>query len=128
MFGNETYGCSVHPIYIVTDLFNVLPGNSFVKTNNGNNRRKIVFLCGPRRAGGDLGSLLPGNAAVNMHPQQCETEFSVGSVQRSYLKDERRYEFSSEFPTEDSHERFVCVIRMLHSYAILGMCDSVRLL
>jgi hypothetical protein len=29
-----------------------------------------------------------------MHPQQWETVFSVGSEQRSYLKDEQRYEFS----------------------------------
>jgi hypothetical protein len=28
-----------------------------------------------------------------MHPQQWETVFSVGFVQRSYLKDEQRYEF-----------------------------------
>jgi hypothetical protein len=35
------------------------------------------------------------------------TVFSVGSVQRSYLEDERRYEFNSEFPVEDSHGRFV---------------------
>jgi hypothetical protein len=40
---------------------------------------------------------LPGNAAVNMHPQQWETVFLVGSVQRSYLKNEWRYGFSSEF-------------------------------
>jgi hypothetical protein len=33
--------------------------------------------------------MLPGNAAVNMHPQQWETVFSVGSEQKSYLK--RRY-------------------------------------
>jgi hypothetical protein len=51
--------------------------------------------------------MLPRNAAVNMHPQQWETVFSVGSVQRSYLKDEWHYEFSSEFSIEDSHGRFV---------------------
>jgi hypothetical protein len=56
---------------------------------------------------GDIGSLLPGNATVSVHPQQWETVFSVGSVQRSYLKSERRYEFSSEFSVEDSHGRFV---------------------
>jgi hypothetical protein len=50
--------------------------------------------------------MLPGNAAVNMHPLQRETVLSVGLVQRSYLKDERRYEFSSEFAVEDSHGRF----------------------
>jgi hypothetical protein len=54
-----------------------------------------------------MGSLLPGNTAVNMHPQQWEVVFSVGSMQRSYLKSERRYEFSSEFSVEDSHGRFV---------------------
>jgi hypothetical protein len=50
--------------------------------------------------------MLPGNAAVNMHPQQWETVFSVVSVQRSYLKDERRCELSSEFSVGDSHGRF----------------------
>jgi hypothetical protein len=55
----------------------------------------------------DLINALPGNAAVNMHPQQWETVFSVRSVQRSYLKNERRYEFSSEFSVEDSHGKFV---------------------
>jgi hypothetical protein len=54
-----------------------------------------------------MGNLLPGNAAVNMHPQQLETMFSVVSVQRSHLKDERRYGFSSEVSAEDSHEKFV---------------------
>jgi hypothetical protein len=55
---------------------------------------------------GDIGSLLPCNAAVNMHPQQWEMVFSVGSVQRSYLKNEWCYEFSSEFLVEDSHGKF----------------------
>jgi hypothetical protein len=32
---------------------------------------------------------------------------SVESVQRSYLKNERRYEFNSEFSVEDNHGRFV---------------------
>jgi hypothetical protein len=31
----------------------------------------------------------------------------LGSVQRGYLKDERLYEFSSEFSVEESHGRFV---------------------
>jgi hypothetical protein len=35
---------------------------------------------------------LIGNAAVNMHAQQWETVFSVGSVQRSYLKNKRCYD------------------------------------
>jgi hypothetical protein len=39
-----------------------------------------------------VGSPLPGIAVINMHPQQRETMFSMGSVQMSYLKDERRYE------------------------------------
>jgi hypothetical protein len=58
---------------------------------------------------GDIGSLLPGNAAVNMHPQQWETVFSVGSVQRSYLKNKRRYDsvLSSAFSVEESHGKFV---------------------
>jgi hypothetical protein len=54
-----------------------------------------------------MGSLLPGNAALNMHPQQWEMVFSMESVQRSYLKDEWGYNFSSEFLVEDSHRRFV---------------------
>jgi hypothetical protein len=53
------------------------------------------------------GSLLTGDAAVNMHPQQWETVFTVGSVQRSYLKDEQRHKFSSEFSVEVSHGKFV---------------------
>jgi hypothetical protein len=32
---------------------------------------------------GDIESLLPGNATVDMHPKQLETVFSMGSVQRS---------------------------------------------
>jgi hypothetical protein len=36
------------------------------------------------------------------------TVFSVGSVQRSYLKNKRRYDsvLSSEFAAEDSHGKF----------------------
>jgi hypothetical protein len=56
---------------------------------------------------GAMGSLLPGNTAVNMHPQQWEMVFSVVSMQRSYLKDKRRYEFNSEVSVEDNHGRFV---------------------
>jgi hypothetical protein len=60
-------------------LINVLPGNSSVNTITGNNRREIVFLCGTRQAKqGAVRSLLPGNAAVNMHPQQWETMFFRG--------------------------------------------------
>jgi hypothetical protein len=53
---------------------------------------KIVF-CAIRTEPnhGNIGSLFPGKAAVNMHPQQWETMFSVESVQRSYLKKKRRY-------------------------------------
>jgi hypothetical protein len=42
------------------------------------------------------------NATVNMHPQQWEAVFSVGSVQRSNLKNYRRYDsrLSSEFVLE----------------------------
>jgi hypothetical protein len=50
---------------------------------------------------------LPGNAAATMHPQQWEMVFSMGSMQRSYLKDEQHYELSSEFLVEDSHGKFV---------------------
>jgi hypothetical protein len=45
--------------------------NSTVNTNTGNNRKETVFYA--VRAGrkhGAVGSLLPGNEAVNMHPQQ----------------------------------------------------------
>jgi hypothetical protein len=83
---------------IVTDLIKALRGNSSVNKNRGNNRRETVFYAvSTEQKHGAVGSLLPGNAAVNMHPQQWKTAFSVGSVQRSYLKNERRYEFSSEF-------------------------------
>jgi hypothetical protein len=57
---------------------------------------------GAKQKHGDIGNLLPGNAPVNMHPQQRETVFSVGPVQRSYPKGERRHEFNSEFSVEDS--------------------------
>jgi hypothetical protein len=58
---------------------------------------------------GDIGSLLPGNAAVNMHPQQWEAMFSLWSVRRSYLNNKLRYGsvLSSEFSVEDSHGNFV---------------------
>jgi hypothetical protein len=89
-------------------LINALPGNSFVNTNRGNNRRETVFYAvRTEKNHRDIGSLLPGNAAVKMHPQQWETVFSVGSVQRSYLKDELRYEFRSEFTVGDSHGKFI---------------------
>jgi hypothetical protein len=85
-----------------------LPGKSLVNTNAGNNRRETVFcLVRAEQKHGAMGSLLPGNSAVNLHPQQWQTVFSVESVQRSYLKDERRYEFSSEFSAGDSSGRFV---------------------
>jgi hypothetical protein len=41
---------------------------------------------------GTIGRLLPRNEAVNTQPLQNKTVFSVGSVQRSYLEDSRRYE------------------------------------
>jgi hypothetical protein len=41
---------------------------------------------------GDIGSILPGNAAVNMHPQQRETGFSMGPIQRRCLKNKWRYD------------------------------------
>jgi hypothetical protein len=71
----------------------VLSGKMSVNTNKGIKRRETVFYA--VRAGrehGAVGSLLPGNEAVNMHPQQWKTVFSVGSMRRSYLKDEQRYE------------------------------------
>jgi hypothetical protein len=81
-----------------------LPGNSSVNKNRGNNRGETVFYAvRAEQNHEDLGSLLPGNAAVNMYPQQWETVFSMESVQRSHLKDERHYEFGSEFSVRDSH-------------------------
>jgi hypothetical protein len=57
--------------YIVTDMINALPGNSFVTTNPGNNRRETVFYAvRAEKKHGDIGSLLPGNTGVNMHPKQ----------------------------------------------------------
>jgi hypothetical protein len=93
-------------------LINALPGNSFVNTNKGNNRTETVFsVRSAEKKHGAMGSLFPGNAAVNMHPQKWEMVFSVGTVQRSLniynLIDEQRYEFSSEFSVEESHGRFV---------------------
>jgi hypothetical protein len=80
------------PECTVTDLNNALPGNGFRNTNTGNNRRRTVFYADRAdQKHGDIGSLLPGNATVNVNPQQWETVFSVVSVQRSYLKNKRRY-------------------------------------
>jgi hypothetical protein len=67
----------------------------------------VFYAVRAKQKHGDIGNLLPGNADVNMHPQQWETVFSMGSMRRSYLKDERRYEFSSEFSVKDSHRRFI---------------------
>jgi hypothetical protein len=58
---------------------------------NLNSNETVFYAVRAEQEQGDVGSVLSGNAAVNMHPQQCETVFSVVSVQRSYLKDERRY-------------------------------------
>jgi hypothetical protein len=66
---------------IVTDLINALPDNRSVNTNRGNSKRETVFYAvRAEQKRGDIGSLLPGNAAVNMYPHQWETVFSVGSV------------------------------------------------
>jgi hypothetical protein len=55
-------------------------------TVNLNNRETVFYAVRAEQKHGYIGSLLSHNAAVNMHPQQWETVFSVGSVQRSYLK------------------------------------------
>jgi hypothetical protein len=58
---------------IVTNFISALPGNSSVNTNRGNNRREIVFSMrsAPSKSTDIyIGSLLPDNAAVNMHPRQ----------------------------------------------------------
>jgi hypothetical protein len=92
------------------NLINVLLGNSSVNMNTGNNRSETVFYAvHAKQKHRVIGSLLPANTAVNMHPQQWETVFSVDSVQRSYHKDEQCYKFSSEFSVQDSHEKFVIV-------------------
>jgi hypothetical protein len=50
---------------------------------NLNNRETCVFYAvRAKQKHTDIGSLLPGNVAVNMHQQQWRTVFSVGSVQR----------------------------------------------
>jgi hypothetical protein len=85
-------------------LINALPRNSSVNTNRDNKQNgKCVFYA--IRAGA-VGSLSPGNESVNMQ-QQWETVFSWGFVQRSYLKNKRRYEYSFEFSVETSHGKFV---------------------
>jgi hypothetical protein len=82
--------------------------SSFVNSNKGKNIRETVFyVVRAEQKHGAIGNLLPGNAAENMHPQKLETVFPVVSVQRTYLKDARRYEFSSEFSVGDSHGKFV---------------------
>jgi hypothetical protein len=65
----------------------------------------VLSAVGAEKKHGDIGSLLPGKAAVNMHPQQLMTVFSVGSVQKSYFKNKRRYGsvLSSEFSVEDNY-------------------------
>jgi hypothetical protein len=63
------------------------PGNTSVKKNRG---ETLFYAVRAEQKHGNIGSLLPGNAAVNLHPHQWETVFSVGSVQRSYLKNDRR--------------------------------------
>jgi hypothetical protein len=57
-------------------------------------------------------NMLAGNAAVNIHPQQWEAMFSVGSVQRSYLKTNWCYNsvLSCEFVAEVNRRPDVCVI------------------
>jgi hypothetical protein len=97
-------------INTVTEFINALPGNSFVNTNTGNNRKENVFYAvRAEQKHSDMESLLPGNSAVNTHPQQLVTVFSVVSVQRSYLKNKGRYGsfLTSEFSVEDSHGKFV---------------------
>jgi hypothetical protein len=42
-----------------------------------------------------------------MHPQHWEMVRSVGSMKRRYLKNEQRYELSSEFSVEEGHGKFV---------------------
>jgi hypothetical protein len=99
---------SKHILTDVMNLINALPGNSFLNMNTGNNRRETVFfVVRTEQKDGAMGNLLPGIAAVNTHPQQWEMVFSMGSIQRSYLKDKQHYEFSSEFSVEDSHGRFI---------------------
>jgi hypothetical protein len=64
----------------------------YEKTEKPQQERENVFY-GVRaeQKNGDTGSLSPDNAEVNMLLQQWETVLSVGSVQRSYLKNKLRY-------------------------------------
>jgi hypothetical protein len=87
-----------------------LLGNSNEKTDTPQQEKGNCFHAfRAEKKHSDIGSLLPGNAAVNMHPEQWETVLSVGSVQRSYLNNKLRYSsvLSSEFSGGDSHGNFV---------------------
>jgi uncharacterized protein (DUF2132 family) len=59
--------------HIVTDLIDALLSNGWV-----NKPQQYKINCFMRSASSK--STLPGNAAVNKHPQQWDTVFSVGSV------------------------------------------------
>jgi hypothetical protein len=92
----------------------------------------VFYAARAKQKDEDIGSLLPGNAAVNIHPQQWETVFSVGSVKRSYLKIKRRYSFEfwvlgGRWPRKFRRVKTLSVIWKLHSCVILGVCDSVLL-
>jgi hypothetical protein len=70
--------------------------------------RKLCFLCGTPRAKARRYRKSVARQRSGKHPQKWETVFSVGSVQRSYLKNKRRYSsvLSSEFSVEGGHGKF----------------------
>jgi hypothetical protein len=57
----------------------------------------LVNTLPQKKMRGTIGRVLLGDEAVNTHPSQQMTVFSVVSVQRSYLEDNRRYKFSYKF-------------------------------
>jgi hypothetical protein len=97
-------------------MVRALLSNSSVKTLND---RESVFY-GVRAA----------NIAMQWfgkHVSTIETVFSMGSVQRNYLKKKRHYDSVLSSREVRRPVRSWCVIRRLHECVIPGVCDSVRL-
>jgi hypothetical protein len=84
-----------HVLHIIMSVTKQRPGKQ-------NSTIEILFSMGSA-----LRQLLC-NGSVNTF-QQSKTVFSLGSVQRSYLKNKRRYGsvLSSEFLVRDSHGKFI---------------------
>jgi hypothetical protein len=64
----------------------VLLSNGSVNKQQQEKENCVFYAVRSKQKHEDIGNMLPGSAAVNMHPQQWETVFSVGSVHRGYLK------------------------------------------